>query len=231
MAKIQRRSIVSMLLLSVTGDILAEEKVWPQGVKALALSEKLRQSFDSAWIVLLGRFTPKSSAPPPDRATLDIGMQVLDFRLSANSGNSQLSGIDVISVKMPVYLASNQKSTADGPSASSVSRVLSAAQGVERQYSGMVVDEASYMRSLSLARSEITRLSKYLQEFVLVPISIGSLDTKYRVADVVVEYNKEYCLIIFRRMELDKGITLFSSDFDLYNSQDPDYLNFARAAR
>lgn len=216
-----------MLCLCDCSNVLAEDIVYP-GDKVLVptVEAKIRRSLEGASAIVVGRFLKPSAGTEPEGLGDGTGLQQFSFQVGRwIKGGRDRTG-STITLKMAMYLptVNSAKNSSDRE------RVLAGARNAEQAMSGKLIARREYVDSIKNARIAVLETNGYMQDFVLVPIKTGSLDAPYRSADVVVDFSRSYALFFMRNPPGEGSMTLFPSDMDLYDVNDP-ILNTEMGAR
>ena len=223
MEKTCKRRTAIAILAGSTFDVFADEKSG-LGKRILSGSEKIARSFNSAQLILIGKFVSTGSKPTP--VDHEIGLLACSFEVSRRLDGGEALDSSRISMTIPTYmpLAGDR-----GDKTAAVD--LNGLREAERALNGTAVSESEYLKSIRSARMKVVSSKQYLERFFVTNIRAGSLDSSYRVADVAVEFGREYVLFLTRRPISGHSFVLFPNEFDIYDAEDSEFKNVALPRR
>ena len=224
------RFLLTFLLWGISMNVLAEEVAYP-GDKRLVISvaEKVKRSLNTASFVAVGRFVKPVGDASPQVVGDGKAMQLLEFHVSRRVDGGDAKSMPVVNLKLAVYLP--LPSFAQSLTAEKQHALLSMPRNNERSASGKLVVYSEYVDAMRVLLEPILKLKEYQRDFVALPIRAGALDAPYRTVDEVVEFSESYLVFIFKKFPTDQVVTVFPSDIDIYNADDPyvaDILRFGR---
>jgi len=211
-----RRWNLLLLAISCAGPAAYGEDVWrADDLRPVAsISKKIQRSWNNASFVAIGRFV--EIQPGHLLQPIDDDKGALEFKFQVERRLDQGKPIDAaVRLKLIVY----RPLPNHGPHANKTALAMS--RNAERSVSGDTVNFHQYLKMLTKARIPLLSAPNYLQDFFLVPIAVGSLDAPYRVTDVVVQTRKKYVIFVMRDIAHAKAPTLFASDIDIYDADEP----------
>lgn len=204
------RFVRGLLLASIciAGAPVRGEEIWYPGQQRpiLAISKKIQRSMNNARYVAEGSFT--EIAPVHSLVALDEtrGMLSVTFNIKRLLKERDLPLESAIQINLVTYRPLSASNT------SADSAALAMSREIEHAVSGRTVAFDEYLNALNKARMPLLKSSDYLKRFFIVPVTVGSLDTAYRVADAVVQLHKTYLIFVIRDRSSTGDFTLFSGD-------------------
>jgi len=194
------------------------EEVWyPGGQKiVLTTAEKLHRSMSNAVVVAEGSFFDTQPGRPLEVLDETTGMCDLEFHIARRLDSKGVTVAPRVRMKLVVYRP------LPGSSSTVDDATLAQSRNAERAINGNVVVFDDYLKTLASIRSSLLKSANYRKEFFLVPITVGGLDSSYRVADVVVQLRKKYLVFFMRNILKTDGAPLFSTDLDIYDADEPE---------
>ncbi|MBV6321708.1 hypothetical protein [Duganella violaceipulchra] len=215
------KKLIYQILTIVTwcwGNGAYGEEVWyPGGQKiVLTTAEKLHRSMSNAVVVAEGSFFDTQPDRPLKVLDETTGMCELEFHISRRLDSKGVTIAPIVRMKLVVYRAlPGSSSTVDDVT-------LAKSRNAERAINGNIIVFDEYLKTLASIRSSLLKSTNYRKEFLLVPITVGGLDSSYRVADVVVQLRKKYLIFFMRNILKTDETLLFSTDLDIYDADEPE---------
>lgn len=200
------------------GDGACGEEVWyPGGQKiVLTTAEKLRRSMSKAVVVAEGSFFDTQTDRPLEVLDETTGMCELEFHISRRLDSKDVTVAPTVRMKLIVYRS------LPGSSLTVDDATLAKSRNAERAINGNIIVFDDYLKTLASIRSSLLKSANYRKEFLLVPITVGGLDSFYRVADVVVKLRKKYLVFFMRNIFKSDETPMFSTDLDIYDADEPE---------
>lgn len=215
------RLCFALTIWGLAMNVLGEEVAYPGDQRTvISTVEKVRRSLGQAPVVAIGRFVKPKAARQPDALGDGKAMMELDFEIVRRIDQGKAVARPVIHLKVPVYQPG--RAPGAGTSLAPAADAYSLSRAVEREASGKMIVYGQYLNNLRAAREPLLNAKGYLQDFVVVPVSVGGLDAPYRVADVPVQFSRSYIVFFMKDVSADTVVTLFPSNLDLYDANDPD---------
>lgn len=222
--------LLTFLLWGISMNVLAEEVTYP-GDKRLVISvaAKAKRSLNTASFIAIGRFVKPVGGAALQMVGDGKAMQPLEFHINRRVDGDGVKSIPIVNLKLAIYLP--LPSFAQSLTAEKQHAMLQVPRSNERSASGKLVAYGEYLDAMRAVREPILKLKEYQRDFVVLPIRAGALDAPYRAVDEVVEFSKSYLVFIFKKFHADQMVTIFPSDIDIYNADDPDVVDIVRFGR
>lgn len=222
---VQLTATVAICMCS-TG-VLAEPVYSPSGKPlVMSLENKAGSSMAAAQLVAVGKIVLSRQKPALEpfskgEAFARVGLAVSDVL----KGDASLRG-KTIELKMPVVMPGAAGAPLSNAQIQSAAQSL---QKLERNHEAGKLDERAYKSELQATQSKLVQSPGYLQQFILVPLRIGGLDTTRRATAVLLQPSESYVVMILKDLATDTaGQPLFPWELDVYVASDAQQMNAVR---